>query len=334
MNISLKERNMTENKKGRIIALVANTTWNIYNFRLNLIEKFLGEGFKVIVVAPVDEYLIYKDKYPSVLHYNLQRLVRDGVNPLNDIRLFLELRRIYKEINPDVILHFTNKPNIYGSLAAKSLHLKSIAIITGLGYPFIHGGLLKCIVTSLYKISGKFNEKFIFENIEDRELFESLNIISKQKSISIKGCGVNTQWYKPMENTKERKKTVFTFIGRLLYDKGIREFVEAAKIVGEERNDVEFLIVGEIDENNPATIDKKELIQWVEDEIIQYLGFVKDIREVIASSDCIVLPSYREAIARTITEGMAMGKPIITSQTAGCLGFFFFLRWIEYSRFI
>ncbi len=121
-----------------------------------------------------------------------------------------------------------------------------------------------------------------------------------------------------MENTKERKKTVFTFIGRLLYDKGIREFVEAAKIVGEERNDVEFLIVGEIDENNPATIDKKELIQWVEDEIIQYLGFVKDIREVIASSDCIVLPSYREAIARTITEGMAMGKPIITSQTAGC----------------
>ena len=88
--------------------------------------------------------------------------------------------------------------------------------------------------------------------------------------------------------------------------------------MGEERNDVEFLIVGEIDENNPATIDKKELIQWVEDEIIQYLGFVKDIREVIASSHCIVLPSYREAIARTITEGMAMGKPIITSQTAGC----------------
>jgi glycosyltransferase involved in cell wall biosynthesis len=318
MNISLKERYMTENKKGRIIALVANTTWNIYNFRLNLIEKFLSAGFKVIVVAPVDEYLIYKDKYPSVLHYNLQRLVRDGVNPLNDIRLFLELRRIYKEINPDVILHFTNKPNIYGSLAAKSLQLKSIAIITGLGYPFIHGGLLKRIVTSLYKISGRFNEKFIFENIEDRELFESLTIVTKQKSISIKGCGVNTQWYKPMENTKKRKKTVFTFIGRLLYDKGIREFVEAAKIVGKNRNDVEFLIVGEIDENNPATIDKKELIQWIEDEIIQYLGFVKDIREVIASSDCIVLPSYREAIARTITEGMAMGKPIITSQTAGC----------------
>lgn len=309
---------MKENKKGKVIALVANTTWNIYNFRLNLIEKFLGEGYRVVVVAPVDEYLIYKDKYPSVLHYNLQRLVRDGVNPLTDIRLFLELRHIYREINPDVILHFTNKPNVYGSLAAKSLHLKSIAIITGLGYPFIHGGLLKSIVTTLYKISGRFNEKFIFENMEDRELFESLNIVTKQKSVSIKGCGVNTQWYKPRENTKKTNKTVFTFIGRLLYDKGIREFVEAAKIVGEKRKDVEFLIVGEIDENNPATIDKKELIQWMEDEIIQYLGFIKDIREVIASSDCIVLPSYREAIARTITEGMAMGKPIITSQTAGC----------------
>jgi glycosyltransferase involved in cell wall biosynthesis len=309
---------MKENRKGRIIALVANTTWNIYNFRLNLIEKFLGEGFKVIVIAPVDEFLIYKDKYPSVLHYNLQHLVRDGVNPLNDIRLFLELRRIYKEINPSVILHFTNKPNIYGSLAAKSLHIKSIAIVTGLGYPFINGGLLKKIVTALYKISARFNEKFIFENIEDRELFEYLNITSKQKSVSIKGCGVNTQWYKPMENTKKRKKTVFTFVGRLLYDKGIREFVEAAKIVGKNRNDVKFIIVGEIDENNPATIDKEELIQWIEDESIKYLGFVKDIRKVIAFADCIVLPSYREAIARTITEGMAMGKPIITSQTAGC----------------
>jgi hypothetical protein len=106
MNIGLKERYMKENKKGRIIALVANTTWNIYNFRLNLIEKFLSAGFKVIVVAPVDEYLIYKDKYPSVLHYNLQRLVRDGVNPLNDIRLFLELRRIYKEINYWIRLPF------------------------------------------------------------------------------------------------------------------------------------------------------------------------------------------------------------------------------------
>jgi len=129
---------MKENKKGGIIALVANTTWNIYNFRLNLIEKFLSEGFKVIVVAPVDEYLIYKDKYPAVLHYNLQKLERDGVNPFTDFRLFLELRSIYKKINPDMILHFTNKPNIYGTFAAKSLNIKSIAIITGLGYPFIH----------------------------------------------------------------------------------------------------------------------------------------------------------------------------------------------------
>jgi glycosyltransferase involved in cell wall biosynthesis len=121
-----------------------------------------------------------------------------------------------------------------------------------------------------------------------------------------------------MVQTNGKHKKVFTFVGRLLYDKGIREFVEAAKIVGENRNDVEFIIVGEIDENNPATIDKEELIQWIEDESIKYLGFVIDIRKVIASADCIVLPSYREAIARTITEGMAMGKPIITSQTAGC----------------
>lgn len=303
---------------GKKIALVANTTWNIYNFRLNLIDKFISEGYQVIVIAPVDEYINYLEKYPKVLHFDLKFLQRDGTNPIKDAFLCLELIKKYREIKPDIILHFTNKPNIYGSIAAKINNITAISVITGLGYPFIHGGLIKYIITFLYKISGKYNSKFIFENIEDRELFETLKIVKKNNSISIKGCGVNTEWFKPQICENQTNKIIFTFIGRLLYDKGIREFVEAAKEVKQKRTDVTFWIVGEIDKENPATIDKNELIRWVEEDIVHYHGFVKDIRPIISKSDCIVLPSYREAIARTITEGMSMGKPVITSQTAGC----------------
>ncbi|MGB4959693.1 MAG: glycosyltransferase family 4 protein, partial [Saprospiraceae bacterium] len=302
----------------KTIALVANSTWNIYNFRLNLIDKFIAEGMEVVIIAPVDEYITYKEKYPMVRHYGLRMLDRDGLNPIKDMLLVFELVRRYRKVKPDIILHFTNKPNIYGAIASKLAGIKSIAVVTGLGYAFIHKGFVRMMMTWLYKLTASQHSKFIFENIEDRDLFAQLNIVSKNRSVSVKGCGVNTTWFCPFPNGKVREKTVFTFIGRLLYDKGIREFVEAAKIIKSKRNDVDFWIVGELDAENPATVDKEDLIQWVENDIVLYHGFLKDVRPVISESDCIVLPSYREAIPRSITEAMAMSKPVITSETAGC----------------
>lgn len=272
----------------------------------------------VVVIAPVDEYITYKEKYPSVRHYNLRLLDRDSTNPIKDILLVLELVRRYKQIKPDIILHFTNKPNIYGGIAAKITGSKSIAVVTGLGYAFINKGYVRRVMTWLYQFSSRFHQKFIFENIEDRELFAQLGIVSGDKAISVKGCGVDTTWYHPYPNGQLKGKTIFTFIGRLLYDKGIREFVEAARLIKKQRKDVEFWIVGELDAENPATIDKDDLVRWVEEDVVYYHGFIKDVRNIIAESDCIVLPSYREAIPRTITEGMSMAKPVITTDTAGC----------------
>ncbi len=272
----------------------------------------------VVVIAPVDEYITYKEKYQSVRHYNLRLLDRDSTNPIKDILLVLELVRRYKQIKPDIILHFTNKPNIYGGIAAKITGSKSIAVVTGLGYAFINKGYVRKVMTWLYQFSSRFHQKFIFENIEDRELFAQLGIVSGDKAISVKGCGVDTTWYHPYPNGQLKGKTIFTFIGRLLYDKGIREFVEAAKLIKKQRKDVEFWIVGELDAENPATIDKDDLVRWVEEDVVYYHGFIKDVRNIIAESDCIVLPSYREAIPRTITEGMSMAKPVITTDTAGC----------------
>lgn len=302
------------------ITLVANTTWNIYNFRLNVIDKLLQEGHEVHVIAPVDEYISYKENYPSVKHYNLRTMDRDSTNPIKDLLLIGELMRKYRKINPDLIIHYTNKVNIFGGIAAKLTGKKSVAMITGLGYAFIHKGWIRDITTTLYRRTASIHKRFIFENIEDRELFERSKIIKKGQGVSIKGCGVDTSHYKPYPNgnLKEKGELVFTFIGRLLYDKGIREFVAAAMILREEFPTIRFWIVGELDPQNPATVDRDDLNKWVENDIVRYHGFQKDVRPFIADSDCVVLPSYREAIPRTITEAMSMGKAVITTDVAGC----------------
>jgi len=274
---------------------------------------------KIALVA-IDEYIEYKEKYPSVKHYNLRTMDRDSTNPLKDLVLIAELTRKYKRIKPDLILHYTNKPNIFGGMAARLAGIPSFAMVTGLGYAFIHNGWIKNITTELYRFSGKFHKKFIFENIEDRELFNKIGITKADQGVSIKGCGVNTTYYAPWPNGKLKPadEIVFTFIGRLLYDKGIREFVEAAKLIRKSYPKIRFWIVGELDPENPATVDSEDLNKWVENDIVVYHGFKRDVRGYISKSDCVVLPSYREAIPRTITEAMSMGKAVITTDVAGC----------------
>ena len=306
------------NEQKTKIAIVANSTWNIHNFRLNVVEKLLQDGFEVFVIAPVDKYIHYKEKYPDVTHIPLKKLSRDSLNPFKDIQLTLELARIYKKIKPDLVLHYTVKPNIYGGIAAGINKINSLAVVTGLGYTFIHNGFVKKITKLLYRFTSRFHKKIIFENIDDRLLFIKNGLIKKDKGVSIKGCGVDSSFFSPLPNGIVKEKTTFTFIGRLLYDKGVQEFVEAAKRIKEKSDNVDFWLVGEIDKNNPAAIKNEELNDWVKDEVVTYHGSTNDVKKYIAASDCIVLPSYREAIARSITEGMAMEKPVITTDTPGC----------------
>ncbi len=306
---------MSKRKK---IILVANSTWNIYNFRLNIIRKLISEGHQLVVIAPVDEYLEYKEKFPDVKHIPMKTMGRDSTNPFRDFLLFVELYRKYKWLKPDLILHYTNKPNIYGGLAAKLLGISSVAFVTGLGYSFIHKGFLNFIVRKLYRLSGKTHKKFIFENEDDLRLFIDEKIVKNQKAVSVKGCGVDTSYYLPYPNGIAKDKITFTFIGRLLYDKGIREFMDAAKITKKKYPISSFEVIGEFDTNNPSNIDKEYFVDWVDSGIIDYKGFVRDIRPVLRQTDCVVLPSYREGMPRTILEGMSMGKAIITTDVPGC----------------
>ncbi len=299
------------------IAIVANSSWNVYNFRLNLLQKFKSEGFEVIVIAPVDEYIAHLDKFHCDKHIPLKSLSRKSTLPTRDLSLVWELFRIYSEEKPDLVIHYTIKPNIFGNIAAKLANVKSICVVTGLGYTFLKEGLLKSIANQLYKLSFRFANKVVFENQDDRALFIKKKLVNQQKAIAVKGCGINTSHYRPTKS-KENKHLVFTFIARLLYDKGIVEFVEAAKIVKKQYPDTQFWVIGELDIQNPSTISRDQLVEWIDKEYIQYQGTTNDIRKYIKKSDVVTLPSYREGLPKVILEGMAMGKPIITTDTAGC----------------
>jgi len=300
------------------IAIVANTTWNIYNFRLNLIRKLIDEGNKVFVIAPLDEYINYKDKFPGVTHIPLKNLDRGSKKPFKDLRLIFELKKIYKKLNLDLVIHYTHKPNIYGGIASKLLGVKSVAIVTGLGYAFINKGLLTSFTKKMYSLVKNYHSKTIFENKDDLQYFIEENLLDNNKGTSVNGCGVDSAIYLPHPNGHVKEKTTFTFIGRLLYDKGIVEFIEAAKAIRKQNLKAEFWVLGELDSENPSMLNRDKLLEWIDQGIIIYHGFQKDVRPFIAKSDCIVLPSYREGLPRIILEGMSMEKPVITTDTAGC----------------
>ena len=304
--------------KGKRIAIIANTTWNIYNFRLNIIRKLIDEGNEVIVMAPVDKFIFYTESIPQVTHVPIHHLYRDSVNPVQDLRLFFELIRLYRQYKPDLVLHYTVKPNIWGGFAAKFLHIPSIAVVTGLGYSLIHEGWINFITKTLYRFSLPLHRKVIFENTDDKSLFEKVGLVSPSKSISIKGCGVDTGFFSPNGDGRRNDMLTFTFIGRLLYDKGVKEFIDAAKIVRQQNPATQFWLIGEIDKENPSAIHHQDLMKWIRDPNIHYHGATENIRKYIERSDCIVLPSYREGMPRVIMESMAMERAVITTDTAGC----------------
>ncbi|MEM9920272.1 MAG: glycosyltransferase family 4 protein [Bacteroidota bacterium] len=305
-------------KPPKKIAFVANSSWNIYNFRLNLIRALINKGLEVIVIAPVDEYIHYLNKVPGITHIPLRRLSRNSTNPFRDLILFTELRRIYRQQSPDLIVHYTVKPNIFGNLAARSCGIPSVCVVTGLGYTFLRQGIVKHITLGLYKFSFQFADRVVFENPDDQQLFVSENIAAPEQCTTVNGCGVDTQFYQCRKKSKFKSNIVFTFIGRLLYDKGIVEYVQAAEQVKKRVPNAIFWVIGEIDEGNPSFISKPQLLRWIEDQTIRYFGTTKDVRSFIQQSDCVVLPSYREGLPKVILEAMSMGKPIVTTDTAGC----------------
>lgn len=306
---------LSGNPHARIV-LVANTAWNIWNFRRSLIETLVREGAEVVCLAPPDGYEKRLETMEGASFLPLRRLSRKSLSPFDNLRTFAELVRLFMRIKPDIAVLYTIKPNIFGAFASKLSGTPAIATVEGLGYAATAPPFFRRFIFLLFRFAFRFVSKVVFLNHGDRAEFLYHHVVSPDKSLVIKGAGVNTTYFSPLENAAP--EPVFLFIGRLLTDKGIREFVQAASLVQQVFPEARFQLLGSPDAGNPASIETEELLHWIDNQCIEYLGQVEDVRPHIARSGVVVLPSYGEGMPRALLEGMAMGKPVITTDSAGC----------------
>ena len=295
------------------IAVVLNTSWNIYNFRLSLIRALQQEDHTIYAIAPRDKYSVLLEK-EGCTYVDIE-MDNKGVNPLKDIRLTYCLYKTYKKIQPDVILHYTIKPNIYGSIAARVAGIPVINNVSGLGTVFLHNNLSSKIAILLYRLSFHFPKKVFFQNKDDKQLFIEKNLVKEQITDLVPGSGVDVTKFSPLP-FKRNQVFRFLLIARLLYDKGIIEYYQAAKKM-KEQYQAEFFLIGSPD-NSALGIPFSLIQQWDNENTVNYLPFTEDMHEVIHQADCIVLPSYREGTPKTLLEAAACGKPLLATNVPGC----------------
>lgn len=307
---------MIQGIKIKKIILVSNASWTMVKFRLGLMKALIENNYDVYVISPYDEYS--KDIEDIGCKFINISMDNKGSNPLRDLNLIYNLYKIYININPSLIVHYTIKPNIYGSVAAKLAKLKTMSIIPGLGYTFINENFTAKIAKYLYKFALKIPSKVWFINEDDKNEFLKRNLVDKSKVEVINGEGINTEYFKPMSKVSTNKTFTFILIARILKDKGILEYVEAAKVLHEKYKNIEFQLLGPIYTLNPSSISEDKIIKWHNRKIINYLGETIDVREFISKCDCLVLPSYREGKGMTLVEAACMGKPLIATNVPGC----------------
>ena len=298
------------------IAIVINTSWNIYNFRLGLVKALIAEGHEVVAIAPTDEYTTKLVQAGCL--FEAVKMDSRGANPIKDIALTYELYKIYQRQRPDVILQYTIKPNIYGTFAATILGIPVINNVCGLGTAFLNKNLVSRFAIAMYKLAFRFPKLVFFQNNDDKEFFLKSKIIKKTKTDVLPGSGIDVNEFVP--KIKSFNDTPFTFllISRLIHDKGILEYISAIKMLKSKGVDAKFQLLGQLDTKHTRGIAKELVDQWIEQGVVEYLGAVEDVKPYINNSDCVVLPSYREGTPRSLLEAASSGKPIVATDVAGC----------------
>jgi glycosyltransferase involved in cell wall biosynthesis len=297
------------------IAIVLNTSWNIYNFRMNFVRELIALGHEVHTIAPVDEYT--KHLTEAGCKHHPVKMDSRGANPIKDSALILELYLIYRKIRPEVILHYTIKPNVYGTLAATLLKIPVINNVCGLGTVFLKNNFVSAIAIFLYRISFRFANKVFFQNSDDLNLFINKNLVSAKAADLVPGSGIDLKKFHPTEFRRNAKFT-FLLISRLITDKGVLEYIEAVKKLRVAGLDARFQVLGAKDPQHKRGIKVEIIDEWIATKTIEYLGTTNDVRKHIHQADCIVLPSYREGTPHTLLEAASSSKPIIATDVPGC----------------
>lgn len=299
----------------KAIVLSANSDWNIANFRQGLIAALRNGGYEPIVIAPHDPAADTSIDELGIERIPI-RIERSGLNPLADLALLGRYRRLLRDLRPAAYLGYTIKPNIYGSLAAASLGIPAVPNVSGLGTAFIRGGPLQQIVTNLYRVGLSRAPIVFFQNDEDRRLFVDRRIVRNAQARVLPGSGVDLERFAPAPPTEG--PPTFLLVGRLLRDKGVLEFVEAARLLRADLPEARFQLLGPIDGDNRSAVNPSELQSFVAAGTVEYLGKTDDVRPFIAAATCVVLPSYREGLPRSLLEAAAMARPLIAADVPGC----------------
>jgi len=301
------------------IAVLSSHTSSLFWFRMDMMRDFINNGYTVIALGPEPE-AEWKDKFKEYnIDYRQLFVERNGVNPLKDLKTYSKLSKFMKSERPDKVFAYQAKTVVYGSIAAKLNGITEVyPLIAGLGSIFRGTGLknkiVKTIMSIEYFFAFKCSRKVFFQNTDDKNECIRNGLIKDDKAVIINGSGVNVERFKWAPLPKE---PAFLFIGRLIKDKGIVEYLEACKEVKGKHPEVRCLLVGQYD-SNPSALKKVELKPYVESGIIEYFGEQSDVRPFIAQCNTFVLPSYHEGTPKTVLEAMAMGRSIITSNAPGC----------------
>jgi glycosyltransferase involved in cell wall biosynthesis len=298
------------------IAVIENSLFSTYTMRDSLMKRLLKEGYEVTILTHTNTFVSHVEKTGL-------RVINIGSGNLNPFKILIYIYHLYralKKLKPDLCLIFSIRPAIFGNLIARYLHIPTITNITGVGPLFSSKNLAYRVARFIYRFALGKTRKVFFQNYDDLNLFLENKFVKEDVAKRIPGSGVDYIKFSPMAANHNGDHFIFLFIGRLIKDKGIFEFVDAARILKKKYPQILFNVIGPFWHQNlkSNTISKNDLQNWIVEGIVDYEGEKKDIRKYIARADCIVLPSYREGTSNILLEAASMEKPIVTTNTTGC----------------
>ena len=296
------------------ILILANYANGLFLFRKELVESFMKAGHRVIVSVPFDEN-VHKLRDMNVELVNTH-LERHGMNPLKDLKLFASYIKIMKKIRPDAVLTYTIKPNIYGASAAKFLRIPYICNVTGLGTAIEGGGMLSKVLVKMYSFSMNRAKKVFFQNERNLEFMKKMGVATKNAAL-LPGSGVNLTEHPFREYPAEEGGIHFLAVIRIMRDKGIGEYLEAAEMIASEDRNVFFDLVGEYEEDEREKYEFK-ILDLEKRGIIKYHGHLDSVEPVMTQSHVIVHPSYHEGLSNVLLEAGACGRPVLATDVNGC----------------
>jgi len=300
------------------VILFANTDWYLYNFRLSLAEILRSKGAEVVLLSPSGPYVVQLQA--AGFRWLPLPVSGKGMNPFEELKTFWELRKTYRSEKPDIVHHFTIKCVLYGSVAARWNKVEGIVnAVTGLGYIFHalgwRGTLLRLFARLFYRLALK-DTQVVFQNREDRETFIRLRLVKAESTHLIPGSGVNLKKFIPVP--EPQGTPVVLFAARMLWDKGVGDFVEAARILKSDHQPARFVLVGDTYPNNPSAVSPQQLTEWSNEGIVEWWGWHDDMENILPQSSIVCLPTYHEGAPRILIEAAAAGRAIVSSDIAGC----------------